>query len=183
MRTSFSKTGPNLLTFLEAGGVKTASCPTCQPGHQPSELGRPTPVRGTLRICLGHCCNWDPVRSWCMFVRCPKPSHFCPHASWVHLLLQSCCFEMRVKTLGKLKARSAIRELTPPTGSCKDTTPSDVIFLRFKCETQALEQAKPGKSHEKQVGDLLQTSSAAQKPFQGPAQADGRVHERFPSSS
>ena len=45
MSASLFKTGQNL-TFLEAGGVKTASCPTCQPGHQPVALGRPTPMEG-----------------------------------------------------------------------------------------------------------------------------------------
>lgn len=54
-----------------------------------------------------------------MFVRCPKPSQFWPHASWVHLLLQSCCFEMRVKTLSKLKEQSAIKELPLPQGAAK----------------------------------------------------------------
>jgi len=46
MRASLSNTGQNLLTFLEAGGVNTASCPTHQPGHQPVALGRPTPAEG-----------------------------------------------------------------------------------------------------------------------------------------
>lgn len=64
--------------------------------------------------------------------------------------------------------------VTPPTGSWRYIKPSDVIFLRFKCETQALGQVKPGRSHEKQVGDLPQINSVLE-PFTGPAQANGLI--------
>lgn len=114
-----------------------------------------------------------------MFVGCLKLSHFCPHTSWVHLLLSSCCFEMRVKTVSSKQSTKCHQGVTLPTGSWKDITPSDVIFLRFKYETQALEQMKPDRGHKKQVGDLPQASSAALEPLTGPAQADGQVHERF----
>lgn len=44
--SKLSKSGQNLLSFLEAGRRKTASCSPCQPGHQPIALGRPMPMEG-----------------------------------------------------------------------------------------------------------------------------------------
>lgn len=53
----------------------------------------------------------DPVRSWCMFARCPKTSS-APMPARLRCFYKSCCFGMRVKTLEKLKIRHEV-----PSGS------------------------------------------------------------------
>lgn len=183
-KISFSKTGPNLLTLLEAGGVKTASCPTCQPGPQPLALGRPTPVRdnteGLFRVLL----QFGPSEEQVYICGMPQtisllPSHQLGSSAFIKLLFWDEGEDSKLKTKHEVPSGSYHQGVTLPTGSWKDITPSDVIFLRFKYETQALEQMKPDRGHKKQVGDLPQASSAALEPLTGPAQADGQVHERF----
>lgn len=104
----------NLLTFLETGGVKAASCPTCQPGHQPSgqwgahwgsvwgadEIGTQWGAGG---------CLWD------------APNHLSSALTPAGFI---CFYKATVLRWGwrhfsKLKEQSAIKELPLPQGAAK----------------------------------------------------------------